>query len=258
MEIARFITAAPRERLYLGHPCCGAWLNAPERFKPPERPFTLVVPPLAEARFRRFAEWLRGPALWGGGPEIELSLNDWGTLSYCSETVRSLALPWRLAAGVLLAEQHTDPLLARFLQPGAGRRSVWCEGKPAELEWRAPPPSLVEHWRMPGIFTKAGLLRELGVTRVELCAQLLPWPERGPGLPVSVYRRALLSVIPCRAASRNAPGPEAEDGCMGCTGGELLTERGGKTLHREHNLIWYEAEIPAPEWADRLVECSAG
>ncbi len=175
-------------------------------------------------------------------------------LAYCAGFIRDHGLPWLLAAGVLLAEQHTDPLLAEFCRPSERRTPVWSEGEPAELYWRAPPPVLIEHWRTPGVFTKIELLREMGVKRVELCAQPLPWPEQGPGLPVSIYRDALLGFIPCPSRDgRRAAG--CGDGPAGpvCAVAAKLGERGGRTLYREHNLIWCAAENPPPAWADRLV-----
>ncbi len=109
---------------------------------------------------------------------------------------------------------------------------------------------------MPGVFTKIPLLQEMGVNRVELCAQPLPWPEQGPGLPVSIYKDSLLSVIPCSScAGKIEPGcggdPASPDAA--CAVAAKLGERGGRTLFREHNLIWCEAENPPPVWADRLV-----
>jgi hypothetical protein len=158
---------------------------------------------------------------------------------------------------VLLAEQHTDPLLAEFMRPTKRRTPVWSEGEPAELRWCAPSTALAEHWRMPGVFTKITLLQEMGVGRVELCAQPLPWPEQGPGLPVSIYKDSLLSFIPCSSCEG-----EIAPGCGGdlvvpdaaCAVAAKLGERGGRTLYREHNLIWgASAETPPPVWADRLV-----
>jgi hypothetical protein len=260
MELARFLSARQRERggrerLYLGHPGCDARLCVPDWLEETERPFTLVVPPLSEPRFHRIQGCLHR-LLRFGSREIELSLNDWGTLAYCSEFIRGRGLPWLLAAGILLAEQHTDPLLAEFCRPTERRTPVWSEGEPAELRWRAPPPALAEHWRMPGVFTKIDLLREMGVKRVELCAQPLPWPEQGPGLPVSIYQDALLGFIPCPScAGERVPGcgDKPTVPAAACAVAAKLGKRGGRTLCREHNLIWYTAENPPPAWADRLV-----
>jgi hypothetical protein len=86
-----------------------------------------VVPPLSEPRFHRIQECLRR-LLRFGGREIELSLNDWGTLAYCAGFIRDHGLPWLLAAGVLLAEQHTDPLLAEFCRPSERRTPCGARG----------------------------------------------------------------------------------------------------------------------------------
>ncbi len=133
MELAYFVTArqrgrGDRERLYAGHPGCAAWLSAPEWIETTDRPLTLVVPPLSEPLFHRLAGHLHH-LLCFDSREIELSLNDWGTLAYCAGFIRDRGLPWLLAAGVLLAEQHTDPLLAEFMRPTARRAPVWSEGE---------------------------------------------------------------------------------------------------------------------------------
>jgi len=259
MELARFITAKqrelpPGERAYAGHPGCGAWLDRPAWIVGLDRPFTLAVPPLSEPRFRQFARWLPILACQGQSPDIELSLNDWGTLYHCHEFLREQGLPWRLAASLLLAEQHTDPLLAQFREPVLTRKPVWSGGRRAELAWRPPPPELTAHWRLPGIFTKTKLLQELGVSRLELCCQPWPWPEQGPGLAVSVYGRGLLSAAPCAVcAAAGDPGRDYAALCAACRKEAALGERGGRTLSRDHNLICYAAESRPPAWADRWV-----
>lgn len=246
MELARFAAQGeqnhPQERLYVGHPGCAARLDQPEWIGELKRPFTLAVAPLSEPHLRRFSRFLDGLAAAGSCPQLELSLNDWGALAYCRQLIGDKQLPWRLAAGLLLAEQHTDPLLSQFCRPTAQQTPVCSGGRPARLVWEPPPSPLVEHWRRPGVFDKIPLLRELGVSRVELCEQPLPWPEQGPGLPVSIYRRALLSVAPCCGA------------CADCVPMAAVGERGGRKLYRAHNLIWYHLNSPLPPWADRLVE----
>jgi|GEM_PF-2662082 len=259
MELARFIFDEERplpegERIYAGHPGCGAWLDQPAWIAGLDRPFTLAVPPLSEPRFRQFAGWLRDLAAYGRSPDIELAPNDWGTLNYCHDFIQEQSLPWQLAAGVLLAEQHTDPLLAQFCCPTERRSPVWSGDERAELAWSPPPPELTEHWRWPGIFGKTALLGRLGVSRLELCGQPLPWPEQGPGLPVSIYGPALLSVIPCAAcSSQGDAGLSYAAACAACSVAVALGQRGGRTLRRARNVLWYEQDSPPPGWADRLV-----
>ena len=236
-------------RCYIGHPACRSWLAEALDQPWPRQPLTLVIPPLDEPGLALLQPLLRLLISQERGPETELALNDWGALYFCREFLDALALPWQMTAGLLLAEQHTDPLLPQFLRPADQRRSIWHQGQRAELAWVPPSPELQAHWQYPGVFAKVELLKQLGVSRLELCSQPLAWPQQGPGLPVTFYgQRALLSVSPC--PGRDDP---AARRCPGCLALPPQSQRGGQTLHADRNLLYYQLDTPAPAWADRLV-----
>ena len=223
--------------LYIGHPSCPeAFRIVPGRI-PDGGTVCVSVPPVTPAREDVFVMLLR---LLRDRPETELALNDWGTLYRCAEMKRRGELTASLTAGVLLAGQDTDPLLAAFLRPRPDKTVYDADGQPVRLRWAPPPDTLVKHWRTPSVFACVPMLKELGVSRLELCAQPLPFPEEAPGLPVTLYRRAIVSVFPCGGD------------CGRCAGGPV--RRGGAPLLREKNLLLADFPADLPPWIDRVTD----
>lgn len=245
METGRFIGdegAFPpaTERLYVGSPVCPAWLEDAEGLASIARPLTVAVPPLTQKWFARFTEWLERFAEKSPAEDVEIGCSDWGTLCWTGRKIRERRAGWRLAAGPLFAPQETDPLLARFMEP-TENVPVWADGVPAELVWRAPTPEMVEHWRMPSVFSLIDQLRSAGAVRMELFAQPFPLPEKAPELPVSVYLSTVLTVLPCGNCGA----------CSKCAG---FGERAGIPLERRNNAVCWRPKTALPSWVDRAVE----
>jgi hypothetical protein len=243
MNTGRFIRQGqplpPCDRLYFGHPSCPAFLWNENPAPDTDRPLTVVLPPISQRHVQarnRFVEMLaqREPPA-----QLEISAGDFGTLCFLSRFRAANALPWALTAGPLIGYQDTDPAIARFVTPSEKRTPVWVDGQPAELYWQAPSADLVSHWATPQVFSDLALLRDLGVTRLELCAQPLPWRAEGIGMPITVYTAAFLSVFPCREIC-----PCCGDGAVG--------GRDGRVLRRDQNLLYYACDVRG-DGVDRLV-----
>ena len=244
MKTSRFIREGqppPQcDRLYFGHPSCPAFLWNGSQAPRTDQPLTVVLPPVMERHLQardRFVEMLaqRNPS-----PQLEISAGDFGTLCYLNRFRAANALPWALSAGPLIGYQDTDPAMERYLMPSEKRTPVWADGQPTELFWEPPSADLIRHWATPQVFSELALLRELGVTRLELCAQPLPWRAAEIGMPVTVYAAAFLSVFPCR---EDCP---CGDGCA-------IGSREGRVLRRDQNLLYYACDTYG-DGVDRLVE----
>ena len=243
MNTGRFVQQGqplPRcDRLYFGHPSCPAFLWNESPVPDTDRPLTVVLPPITQRQLQarnRFVEMLaqRNPS-----PQLEISAGEFGTLCFLNRFKAANSLPWALTAGPLIGYQDTDPAIERFLTPSEKRTPVWVEGQSAELFWEAPSADLVRHWATPQVFSDLEMLKELGVTRLELCAQHLPWKAEGIGMPVTLYTAAFLSVFPCR-----------EDCPCGC--GSAVGSRDGRVLQRDRNLLYYACGMYG-DGVDRLV-----
>lgn len=243
METGRFIREGqplPRcDRLYFGHPSCPAFLLRQSPVPKVPRPLTVVLPPIAQRHLPARDQLIQALAREQPSPQLEISAADLGTLCFLSRFRAAHALPWALTAGPLLGYQDTDPVIGRFLTPSAARTPVWEDGEPAELVWKAPSAELTRHWATPQVFSALEILKELGVTRLELCAQPLPWRAGQTGLPITAYRAAFLSVKPCRE-----PCPCGASGIAG--------SREGRALRWDHNLLLYPCEV-CGDGVDRLV-----
>ena len=113
-------------------------------------------------------------------------------------------------------------------------------------EWKAPTKQLKTHWGTPSIMGVLPLLKEMGVNRIELCAQALPFPEkiRKEGMYVTFVNEPILSVIPCRGDCGNC-----KEILQNMTG----TERGHGRISGMENLVNADYSMEAPVWADRVV-----
>lgn len=234
MEEYRFLRkgeTAPAGRAYVGHVSCPGFLRDADWMRTLDFPLTLVLPPLPE-RFFKAAMALVSALSQGEG--FECSVNDFGALLAITERFPNVPL----AAGPLLLPQDTDPLLYEFCRSTDAGTPVWTQTGAAELRWQEPTEACKRHWQEPSVFSAWELLRECGVSRLELCAQPL-MPQTAPPMPVSVYRVSMLSVLPCRS-------------CTACAALPTPT-RAGKPLQHDKNLICYADNAPAPAFADRMI-----
>ena len=175
--------------------------------------------------------------------DIELSVNDWGTLSVFADMKKRGELACMLTAGVLLAGQDTDPVLLRLTrrQPD---RIILDGNENCLLSWNPPSQALLRHWSTPSVFTMKDVLMDWGVSRLELCAQPFPFPEETPFLPVRYICPAILSVIPCTG------------NCGHCAGmASCFRERYGIRLRVSANLVL--ADLPLPETGIPSVDLTA-
>jgi len=236
-------TAIIPERTVLGHCSCPGLLLEAAKAIPEEGPVTVMVPPVTPD-LEQAVETLI--CRLKNRPDTELSLNDWGTLMYCSRMKEAGALRADLTAGVLLSGQDTDPLLSSFCtpQPAGFVDAGGEEGAPLLAVWEPPSKALTQHWRTPSIFALAGLLKQLGVSRIELSAQPFPLPEEGPGLPVTLIREAVVSIFPCRHACRTCGGPDIK--------------RGHAMLHHERNMLFASLPEDKRPWIDRVLTIAGG
>ena len=229
-------TAITAEIRIMGHPACPGLFKKDAQAVPEKGSVCMQIPPVTPDLEKTVGQFLRSVC---GREDLELSLNDWGTLYRCSRLKKNGQLKADLTAGVLLAGQDTDPLIASFGSPQPDR-SIRTDGNQIALaRWRPPAPECLRHWSTPSVFTAVPLLKKLGIGRLELCAQALPFPEEGPGLPVTLIREAIISVFPCKGA------------CGQCGGPARL--RGGVSVRAERNL--YLADLPRvhPDWIDRVI-----
>jgi len=222
----------PRGRIYAGHVSCPGFLSDCQWLLRLEQPVTLVLPTLPE---RHFDAAMALVAALSHREGFECSVNDFGALLAIADRCPDIPL----AAGPLLLPQDTDPLLGVFCTETETQNPVWTAEGAATLTWAAPPETCIRHWQDPSVFSAWELLRDCGVSRLEICAQP-KMPQAAPPLPVSLYRASMLSVLPCRA----------------CTACDALPSpvRGGKQLLHDRNLIWYADETPIPLFADRVID----
>ena len=201
---------------YSGHPSCPAvFLRDAERFSPPG---CMMLPLVTPALENKVADFLADIASADG---VEISVNDWGTLYRCASLKKQGRLNASLTAGVLLMGQDTDPMLCT---------------------WESPSFEAVLHMGTPSVFGCAELLHTLCVSRIEVCAQPFPFPERPAGLsglPVTCFAQPVVSVFPC---GKN---------CSKCTGG-IPSNRGGQSLFHRQNLVLSESGF-IPDYADRIL-----
>ena len=236
-------TAIIPERTVLGHCSCPGLLLEAAKAIPEEGPVTVMVPPVTPD-----LEPAAGALICRlkNRPDTELSLNDWGTLTCCSRMKKEGALRADLTAGVLLSGQDTDPLLSSFYHPQPAGL-VYAGGEedaPLKAVWAPPSKTLTRHWRTPSIFALAELLKQLGVSRIELSGQALPLPEEGPGLPVTLIREAVVSIFPCRHDCRTCSGPDIR--------------RGHVMLHHERNMLFVSLPEEIRPWIDRVLTIAGG
>ena len=234
MEEYRFLRKgepAPTGRAYVGHVSCPCFLRDADWMRTLDLPLTLVLPPLPERFFEAAMALVSALSQRVG---FECSVNDFGALLAIAERFPNVPL----AAGPLLLPQDTDPLLYEFCRPTDARTPVWTQTGAAELRWQEPTEACKRHWQEPSVFSAWELLRECGVSRLELCAQPL-MPQTAPPMPVSVYRASMLSVLPCKS-------------CAACAALPTPT-RAGKPLLHDKNLIWYTGDAPTPALADRMI-----
>ena len=229
-------TAITPEAPLIGHPACPARFMEAVEHLPVAGPARVMVPPVTPAVEAAFSRLLHEVADRG---EVELSLNDWGALYRCAQLKRRGALRGSLTLGVLLAGQDTDPILAAFCRPQPQHPVMGDDGQALMARWAPPPEDLLRHWRTPSAFEWIPLLRELGVTRLELSAQPLLLPEQGPGLPVTLIRPAIVSVAPCRGRCDDCRGPDMR--------------RGSVVIRRWENLLLSDLPMALPGWVDRVV-----
>lgn len=193
----------------LGHPSC------PKRFRrdiealQPGGPMLIRIPPVTPSIMSITDAFLHRIDAWD---QVELSINDWGTLYKCAEMKNAGMLRASLTAGVLLAGQATDPVLAEMA--------------------RNETESFGDVLGTPSITACVPLLKQLRVDRVTFCAQALPFPDEPfePGIdycPVSV-----VSVFPCSGD------------CEHCKTDAHWGERGGRTIYRQQNLLLSEGCLP--------------
>ena len=228
--------AVPETRVYTGHVSCPGFLEDSDWMISLLCPVTLVLPPLKDALL---PEALRlTERLYERNQAFEVSVNDLGTLAALHERFPSLALN----AGPLLFPQDTDPLIFDFRTPKEESRSVFYRGIPSRLRWAPPGEACLDHWREPSVFAEEDALKALGVTRLEICSQPC-MPRNAPGLPVTVYDSAFVTVLPCRS-------------CQACRDLSPI-QRGGRTLIPDKNLLRYDCGI-LPSFADRTVTSKTG
>lgn len=236
-ETVRFFsnqTAAPGLSEEVPSPC-----SAKDSQDASGRIYCVMIPPVSPSLEKDFRELLQ---IIGNRRDIELSLNDWGSLWHCSALKERGELALGLTAGVLLSGQDTDPLLADFYKPQPSRMVYAGEegNTPALAKWVPPGEALTEHWRTPSVFTVVPLLKKLGVTRLELSNQPLPLPETAPGLPVTLISEAVISVFPCRS------------NCSACQK-YLTIKRGNEIIQRRRNLLLAAAQMQERSWIDRII-----
>lgn len=204
----------------LGH------LSCPERFRrdvealQPGGPILIRIPLVTPSLMSITDAFLRRIAAWD---QVELSINDWGTLYKCAEMRNAGMLRASLTAGVLLAGQATDPILAEMA--------------------RNETESFRDALRTPSITACVPLLKQLRVDRVTFCAQALPFPDEPFELGIDYCPNSVVSVFPCGGD------------CEHCgTGNVRWGERGGRPLYRRHNLLLSDGCLPEKLRAqDRLL-----
>ena len=251
----------------LGHISCPQAFRKAASLIPDSDPVCMMIPPVTPDLtdcVRQFLDRIRDRS------DVELSLNDWGTLYHCSQRKEQGQLKASLTAGCLLSGQDTDPLLRSFYQPpvdygksNGGRSSLnpppsgfeyssanVVEWEPSDheysstnaIEWVPPSDALTQHWRTPSVFAAVPLLKQLGVVRLELFNQPLPLPQQGPGLKVTLIAQTVVSVSPCHGR------------CEACLSDTLL--RGTIPVRRERNLYLASLPVSRESWIDRVITIS--
>ena len=226
----------------LGHCSCPGLFCEAICSLPPEGPLSIMIPPVTPELDPFMTQLL---VKIKDRQNIELSLNDWGTLYRCSILKKNGKLQADLTAGVLLSGQDTDPLLSSFYYPQPSRTVFTGDHGdiPASAVWAPPSEMLTRHWRTPSVFAAASLLKTLGITRLELCSQPLPFPEESPGLSVTLIRESIVSVFPCKGNCRNCHSPSIR--------------RGSTAILRSRNLyLAPPAGSGKPPWIDRIISIS--
>ncbi|MCL2332093.1 MAG: hypothetical protein FWC54_01205 [Actinomycetia bacterium] len=161
---------------------------------------TLSVPPLPQSEMEGFSAFLRSLQA-KPGTRTEICVSDIGALVIATRIARERGtfLP---TIGRWLARQDTDPQLAAFcdrdLQP---LRLVQTSEGAARLEYRPPPPELIEHWHTPSIFGASTLraLRDLlGELPVIVELDALDGLPDAPDIEVVLHHAdRLISMIAC-------------------------------------------------------------
>lgn len=203
----------------------------------------------------------------------ELSLNDWGTLLRCARLKKEGSLRASLTVGVLLAGQDTDPLLSTFCEPQETQTVLTREKTipdPADVSncthdfivsdagdtrtiravWKEPSSRLRIHWRTPSVLEILPFLREMGVDRIELCAQPLAFPKDTGDREIAVtfIPESILSVIPCTGNCHH---------CEAVTERIRKTKRGCHSVAGAANIIYTETDMRLPVWVDRAISIKA-
>lgn len=230
------------DRVYAGHVACPAFLYDTEWLLEITAPLTIVIPPLKPEDMRRFKALAQRLGM-AASCDLELSFNDYGALYFSArEGLAQSGVVF--CAGLLLAKQDTDPALADYCAGNMQReRIVYTTDGVFRLRYAPPPPELVSHWATPSVQGHISLLRRLGVSRLELCAQPVPFGNFACGLPVTYYANAaLVTVAPC-----------AGDGCAGedCAKCSLnIAPDSGYS--QDKNAVWYALQTPPPAETDRI------
>ena len=215
-------------RKILGHPACPKALKEIREGLAEtgtDTPVGLILPPVTASLEEQLETLLEAA---GPFEDVEITVNDWGTLERVSEWKRGRAAGTKLILGILLSGQDSDPVLRLFCEPQQSRQ-IRNGQQAVTLRWVPPPESLRKHWGEPSAFHLADLLRSMGVDAVELGCQPLPPAEAYGALPARQVPYGLLSMRPC-------PGD-----CSLC-GGKELVRAGCRAFFDRNLLIWTERE----------------
>ena len=211
-----------------GHPSCPKAISEIQhqmKMCSKDTPISLIFPPVTPEFERDLESILQEAEAFA---DVEMTANDWGTLSRTCKWKKERYPGARIIMGILLNTQESDPVIRLFTEPQADR-TVMIGPKAVLMQWSPPAETLIRHWEEPSGFHMTALLRSMGVDEMETGLQPLKIDHETDHLPVRPVPYGVLTVRPCRGD------------CGKCSGKELL--RAGIPVYFDRNLAVYREAI---------------